>query len=219
MINMKYEITYKEENGLLYPDFVLPEQTHHPIGKYGSLRLAFIKEHRKGTYTTLLTQCRLNAYARLTAYFGILPTRSPILPERDLTPSSSARGTTLAVLASSVSRILPGQEYSIVTAIAAGVAYCNAPPLIPQGQKRKMFLTAEIFLKLFFDIETVTRLFTVGWRWLCFYDVKSINRNLSRPLRFYERHNCNKHDYKIYSAACPCSKRTHSFVHSAICND
>ena len=62
MINMKYEITYKEENGLLYPDFVLPEQTHHPIGKYGSLRLAFIKEHRKGTCTTLLTQCRLNAY-------------------------------------------------------------------------------------------------------------------------------------------------------------
>ena len=62
MINMKYEITYKEENGLLYPDFVLPEQTHYPIDKYGSLRLAFIKEHRKGTYTTLLTQCRLNAY-------------------------------------------------------------------------------------------------------------------------------------------------------------
>ena len=51
MINMKYEITYKEENGLLYPDFVLPEQTHYPIDKYGSLRLAFIKEHRKGIYT------------------------------------------------------------------------------------------------------------------------------------------------------------------------
>ena len=61
---MKYEITYKEENGLLYPDFVLPEQTHYPIGKYGSLRLAFIKEYRKGTYTTLLTQCRLNEYLR-----------------------------------------------------------------------------------------------------------------------------------------------------------
>ena len=104
------------------------------------------------------------SYAHLTAYCGILPTRSPILPERDLTPSSSARGATLAVLASFVSRILPGQEYSIVTAIAAGGAYCNAPSLIPQGQKRKMFLMAEKFLKLFFDIETATRLFTVGWR-------------------------------------------------------
>ena len=59
---MKYEVTYKEKNGLLYPDFVLPEQARYPIGKYGSLRLAFIKEHRRGTYTTLLTQCRLNAY-------------------------------------------------------------------------------------------------------------------------------------------------------------
>lgn len=59
---MKYEITYKEKNALPYPDFVLPEQTHYPIGKYGGLRLAFIKEHRKGTYTTLLTQYRLNAY-------------------------------------------------------------------------------------------------------------------------------------------------------------
>ena len=59
---MKYEIAYKEKNGLLYPDFVLPDQARYPIGKYGSLRLAFIKEHRRGTYTTLLTQCRLNAY-------------------------------------------------------------------------------------------------------------------------------------------------------------
>ena len=59
---MKYEITCKEKNGLLYPDFVMPEQTHFSIGKFGSLRLAFMKAHRKGTYTTLLTQCRLNAY-------------------------------------------------------------------------------------------------------------------------------------------------------------
>ena len=41
----------------------------------------------------------------------------------------------------------------VVAAIAAGVAYCNAPPLIPQGQKRKMFLMAENFLKVFFDTE------------------------------------------------------------------
>ena len=121
------------------------------------------------------------SYARLTAYFGILPTRLPILPERDRTPSSSARGATLAVLASSVSRILPGQEYSIVTAIAAGRAYCNAPPLIPQGQKRKMFLIAEIFLKLFFDTEKATRLFTVGWR--CVIAVRQTG--ICRIIAFY----------------------------------
>ena len=61
-IDNSFEISYTEHDGILYPDFVLPEQAHYPIGKYGSLRLAFIKEHRKGTHTTLLTQCRLNAY-------------------------------------------------------------------------------------------------------------------------------------------------------------
>lgn len=63
-IDNSFEISYTEHNGLLYPDFVLPKQTHYSIGKYGSLRLAFIKEYRKGTYTTLLTQCRLNEYLR-----------------------------------------------------------------------------------------------------------------------------------------------------------
>ena len=61
-LDNSFEISYTEHDGILHPDFVLPEQTHFSIGKYGSLRLAFIKEHRKGTYTTLLTQCRLNAY-------------------------------------------------------------------------------------------------------------------------------------------------------------
>lgn len=61
-IDNSFEISYTEHDGLLYPDFVLPKQIHFSIGKYGSLRLAFIKEHRKGTYTTLLTRCRLNAY-------------------------------------------------------------------------------------------------------------------------------------------------------------
>ena len=61
-IDNSFEISYTIHDGILYPDFVLPEQAHYSIGKYGSLHLAFIKEHRKGTYTTLLTQCRLNAY-------------------------------------------------------------------------------------------------------------------------------------------------------------
>ena len=39
-----------------------------------------------------------------------------------------------------------------------------------QGQKRKMFLTAENFLKLFFGTEKATRLFTVGW--LCVIAVR-----------------------------------------------
>ena len=56
------ELTYTERNGIMYPDLVLPEQTNHPIGKYGKPRLDYLKKHRRGTYTTLLTSCTLNQH-------------------------------------------------------------------------------------------------------------------------------------------------------------
>ena len=56
------EIKYYEKNGYLYPDFALPEQTHYQIGKYGDLHLAYLKEHRRGTYSHLLTTCTLNEH-------------------------------------------------------------------------------------------------------------------------------------------------------------
>ena len=61
---MKNEITYTEHNGLYYPDLALPDQTNYPLGKYANLRLDFMKKHRRGTYTTLLTEGRLNEYLR-----------------------------------------------------------------------------------------------------------------------------------------------------------
>ena len=54
--------TYREENGCLIPNLSLPEREEHTIGKYGQLHLDFLKKHRRGTYTTLLTECRLNEY-------------------------------------------------------------------------------------------------------------------------------------------------------------
>ena len=54
--------TYREENGIFYPDLALPQQTNYPIGKYGKLRLDYLKKHRRGTYTALLTSCRLNQH-------------------------------------------------------------------------------------------------------------------------------------------------------------
>ena len=56
------KITYREENGYFYPNLKLPEQTNYNVGKYGLLHLDYIKEHRKGRYTILLTECRLNEY-------------------------------------------------------------------------------------------------------------------------------------------------------------
>ena len=56
------ELTYTERNGVMYPNLTLPEQTNYPIGKYGRMRLDYLKKHRRGTYTTLLTSCTLNQH-------------------------------------------------------------------------------------------------------------------------------------------------------------
>ena len=52
--------TYREENGNLVPDVELPEQK--PIGKYGRMHLEYLKQHRRGRYSALLGEGRLNAY-------------------------------------------------------------------------------------------------------------------------------------------------------------
>ena len=52
--------TYHEENGHLIPNVTLPEQTDFQIGKYGRMHLDYIKNHRRGRYTTLLTEGKLN---------------------------------------------------------------------------------------------------------------------------------------------------------------
>ena len=57
---MKNGLTYTEIDGILYPDIKISAKPHYRIGKYGNLRLAYLIEHRKGTYTSLLTQDRLN---------------------------------------------------------------------------------------------------------------------------------------------------------------
>ena len=52
--------TYREENCNLVPDVELPEQK--PIGKYGRMHLDYLKQHRRGRYSALLGEGRLNAY-------------------------------------------------------------------------------------------------------------------------------------------------------------
>lgn len=55
---IKYELRGEQ----YYPMLEISEQTNYEIGKYGHLHLDFIKKHRRGTYTTLLTEGRLNEY-------------------------------------------------------------------------------------------------------------------------------------------------------------
>ena len=87
------ELTYTERNGVMYPDLALPEQTNHPIGKYGRMRLDYLKKHRRGTYTTLLTTCTLNQHLYETeqeAKRQIDITLSRLVKERDITEELKA---------------------------------------------------------------------------------------------------------------------------------
>ena len=56
------ELRYKQIGDYLYPELKMPEQINYEIGKYGRMRLDFMLKHRRGTYTTILTEGRLNAY-------------------------------------------------------------------------------------------------------------------------------------------------------------
>ena len=55
---IKYELRVEQ----YYPMLEISKQTTYEIGKYGHLHLEFIKKHRRGTYTTLLTAGRLNEH-------------------------------------------------------------------------------------------------------------------------------------------------------------
>ena len=55
---IKYELCGEQ----YYPMLEISEQTNYEIGKYGYLHLEFIKKHRRGTYTTLLTEGCLNEH-------------------------------------------------------------------------------------------------------------------------------------------------------------
>ena len=58
----KNGIKYELRGEQYYPLLNLHAQSNYEIGKYGQLRLDFIEKHRKGTYTTLLTEGRLNEH-------------------------------------------------------------------------------------------------------------------------------------------------------------
>ena len=58
----KNGIKYEPRGEQYYPMLEISEQTNYEIGKYGHLHLDFIKKHWRGTYTTLLTEGRLNEH-------------------------------------------------------------------------------------------------------------------------------------------------------------
>lgn len=50
----------KGTDGIYYPDLKLPEGENYEIGRYGNMRLEYLKNHHKGLYLDLLTSGKLN---------------------------------------------------------------------------------------------------------------------------------------------------------------
>ena len=55
-------IKYELKGQQYYPIFSETNTTEYHIGKYGLLHRDYIKQHKRGAYTTLLTEGRLNAH-------------------------------------------------------------------------------------------------------------------------------------------------------------
>ena len=55
-------IKYELKGEQYYPMLEISKKNEHKIGKYGLLHRDYIKQHKRGTYTTLLTEGRLNAH-------------------------------------------------------------------------------------------------------------------------------------------------------------
>ena len=62
-IDEKTGIEYIKQGDYYLPNLVLaPEETNYKIGKYGRMKLNYLKNHRKAEYTILFMESRLNRY-------------------------------------------------------------------------------------------------------------------------------------------------------------
>ncbi len=56
------EITYTSHEGFYLPNLTLPRKEEASFGRYGRLRLKYLKEHRRVLYTDLLTSGELTQH-------------------------------------------------------------------------------------------------------------------------------------------------------------
>ena len=54
--------TYRQEGDYLIPNLTLQDDGNYEIGKYGRMRLAYLKEHRKILYTNYLMEGTLSKH-------------------------------------------------------------------------------------------------------------------------------------------------------------
>ena len=62
-IDEKTGIEYIKQGNYYMPNLVLaPEETNYKIGKYGRMKLNYLKNYKKAEYTILFMESRLNRY-------------------------------------------------------------------------------------------------------------------------------------------------------------
>ena len=56
------EITYREIETFYVPNLLMSEAEPATYGRFGRMRLKYLKEHRRASYAALLTSGKLNGY-------------------------------------------------------------------------------------------------------------------------------------------------------------
>ena len=54
--------TYSKVGDYYLPNLALPEERHYDIGRFGLMRRHYLKNHRKGLFSILLTSGKLNEH-------------------------------------------------------------------------------------------------------------------------------------------------------------
>ena len=63
MKKSNFKVTYHQEGDYLIPDLIIEKDSHHyQIGKYGYLRLDYLKEHKRGLFCELNLKNKLNEH-------------------------------------------------------------------------------------------------------------------------------------------------------------
>ena len=57
-----HEITYTHVGDYLIPNLTIGDESQPVLGKYGTLRKQYLKEHRRGTYAALLLSAKLSTH-------------------------------------------------------------------------------------------------------------------------------------------------------------
>ena len=56
------ELTYHQEGDYLIPNLEVDKQPERPLNKYGRMRLAYLKEHRRTLYSQLFLKVKLKEH-------------------------------------------------------------------------------------------------------------------------------------------------------------